>query len=426
MTVITLDSSVLDELHSAETKDILDTIDKLAPLGVGKIVDPPQIIVVGDRSSGKSSVLEAISHVSFPARAEGSTRFATELVLRPGGRRRVTANIRFADDTRPDYFQVTEFTQDEMDRIIAEAGVEMELLPDSGRSFSKHVLRLEIEGGDVYPLTLVDLPGCSDEATAAQRAGDEAAIKELVARYMENPNSVVLVVIPANEGVVSEAVVQEVRKHDPTKTRTLRVLTKPDLLEPASSVETGWLQVLRGRRRNALHGPGLGWHVVRNRADHEADLGPRDAVEAQFLELDAWASVPKANRGIAALRARLSRMLHEQIRQGLPSVLDDIQTMLSVRKLELGRLGQPRTTPRDMKGYLIDIAGDYQRLVSQGIRGQYSDPFFGGFNGTDRKLRAQLRNFHRAIRHTLVVHGPAQWVMDCPHSTVRCVGSVCE
>ncbi|KAK6208506.1 interferon-induced GTP-binding protein Mx [Colletotrichum tabaci] len=414
MTVITLDSSALNELHSAETKNIFDTVDKLSALGVGKIVDPPQIIVVGDQSSGKSSVLEAISHVYFPARAEGCTRFATELVLRPGSRRRVTASIHFAGSTRPDHFQVADFTQDEIDRIITEARVEMEL-PDTGRSFSKHVLRLEIEGDDMYPLTLVDLPGCSDGATAAQRADDEAIIKELVERYMENPNSVVLVVIPANEGVVSKAVIEEVLKHDPTKTRTLRVLTKPDLLEPASSVETGWLQVLRGR--NTLHNPGVGWHVVRNRADHEKDLGPRDAVEEQFLKLDAWASVPKTNRGIVALRARLSQMLHDQVKQSLPSVLDDIHNMLSVRKLELGRLGQPRTTPEDMKGYLIDIAGDYQKLVSQGIRGHYNDPFFGGFNGTDRKLRSQLRNFHRAIRHTLIVHGPAQEVIDRPHGS---------
>ncbi|TQN69609.1 Interferon-induced GTP-binding protein Mx, partial [Colletotrichum shisoi] len=414
MTVITLDSSALNELHSTETKNIFDTVDRLSPLGVGKIVDPPQIVVVGDQSSGKSSVLEAISHVYFPAHAEGCTRFATELVLRPGSRRRVTASIHFAGSARPDHFQVADFTQDEMDRLIAEARVEMEP-PDTGRSFSKHVLRLEIEGHDMHPFTLVDLPGCSDEATAAQRADDEAIIKELVESYMENPNSVVLVVIPANEGVVSKAVIEEVLKHDPTKTRTLRVLTKPDLLEPASSVETGWLQVLRGR--NTLHSPGVGWHVVRNRADHEKDLGPRDAVEEQFLKLDAWASVPKANRGIVALRARLSRMLHDQIRQSLPSVLDDIHTMLSVRKLELSRLGQPRTTPEDMKGCLIDIAGDYQKLVSQGIRGHYNDPFFGGFNGTDRKLRSQLRNFHRAIRHTLVVYGPAQEVIDRPRGS---------
>ena len=42
----------------------------------------PQIIVCGDQSSGKSSVLEAISGVGFPVKSNLCTRFPTELVLR--------------------------------------------------------------------------------------------------------------------------------------------------------------------------------------------------------------------------------------------------------------------------------------------------------------------------------------------------------
>ncbi|GKT96974.1 dynamin family protein [Colletotrichum tofieldiae] len=66
MAQIALDSTALDELNSVETRTLFDTADKLSSLGVGRIVNLPQIIVVGDQSSGKSSVLEAISHVHFP------------------------------------------------------------------------------------------------------------------------------------------------------------------------------------------------------------------------------------------------------------------------------------------------------------------------------------------------------------------------
>jgi GTPase SAR1 family protein len=50
--------------------------------GLSRFVDLPQIIVCGDQSSGKSSALEAISGMSFPAKDNLCTRFATELILR--------------------------------------------------------------------------------------------------------------------------------------------------------------------------------------------------------------------------------------------------------------------------------------------------------------------------------------------------------
>lgn len=48
--------------------DLLDNIRNLLNKETG--VDLPAVVVIGDQSSGKSSVLEALSHISFP-RGEG-------------------------------------------------------------------------------------------------------------------------------------------------------------------------------------------------------------------------------------------------------------------------------------------------------------------------------------------------------------------
>ncbi|KAK2020907.1 hypothetical protein LX32DRAFT_678049 [Colletotrichum zoysiae] len=399
MAQINIDSSALDELNSPETRTLFDVADKLSSLGVGRIVNLPQIIVVGDQSSGKSSVLEAISHVHFPVQGGVCTRFATELVLRPG-----------SHGSKPGHpLRVADFNHDDIGSIVSGAKEAMGL-SDAGRGFSKDVLRLEIEGPDMYPLTLVDLPGIFHSETASQSAKGMKLVRELVNSYMKKPNSIILTVIAANNQLANQVVMREAEKHDPTKTRTLGVITKPDLLPPGSSNENEYLQVVRGR--DSANNLKLGWHVLRNRADYEKDVGPRDAVEEEFFESGAWTSVPAANRGVASLRAKLSRVLHDHIKKSLPVVLKDIQGKLSEREDELEKLGAPRSTTEDMRAYLIDIAGGFQRLVHDGIRGYYNDPFFGGFNGTERKLRSKLRNFNRAIRHVLIDYGAARDVTD--------------
>src|SRR5271156_191832 len=69
-------------LQSRDLGQLLDVIDVLRSQGVSNYVSLPQLVVCGDQSSGKSSVLEAVSGVRFPTKDNLCTRFATELILR--------------------------------------------------------------------------------------------------------------------------------------------------------------------------------------------------------------------------------------------------------------------------------------------------------------------------------------------------------
>lgn len=90
-----------------------------------------KLVVVGDQSSGKSSVLEGLTGLSFPIASDLCTRFATQIVLRrtPASDANVKVTIIPGRDSR---------AQDELrERLL---GFERQLSPDT---FGKDVF-LEI------------------------------------------------------------------------------------------------------------------------------------------------------------------------------------------------------------------------------------------------------------------------------------------
>jgi hypothetical protein len=71
----------------------LDIIDELRELGVGDFVALPQLVVVGDQSSGKSSVLEALLELPFTRDSGLCTRFATQITMRKTNYDNITISI---------------------------------------------------------------------------------------------------------------------------------------------------------------------------------------------------------------------------------------------------------------------------------------------------------------------------------------------
>ncbi|KAF4472476.1 interferon-regulated resistance GTP-binding [Fusarium albosuccineum] len=407
---VSLDSDALSQLNTAEAKALHDISNSLSACGVGKIVNLPQIIVAGEQSAGKSSVLEAISHVRFPTDSNLCTRFATELILRQADETRVDVSVRFADKSKASQsFQRTGFRENDLPDIIKEAK-ECMGFARAGREFSKDVLRLEIEGPGMYPLSLVDLPGLFHADTETQSLGGKDTVDELVGSYMRQKNSIILVVITANNQLANHVALSRVKEIDPQRQRTIGVITKPDLTRPGYADEKTYVRVAKNQEgANKLQ---LGWHVLRNRAEDEASLEARDEIEETFFKTGAWASIPREDRGIANLRKKLSRVLYNHIRNSLPGVVEDIEGKLRERQEELAQLGSPRSSPEDMRSFLLTIASKFQRLARDGIYGRYNDAFFGGLEDEDRKFRAQLRNFNRAFDYILKTKGSTQVVVE--------------
>lgn len=151
-------------LPSTDHSQLLDVIDLLRSQGIDQFVHLPQIIVCGDQSSGKSSVLEAVSGVRFPTKDTLCTGFATELILRRGSSVSVDVKIRPSHE-RFDVekkklmgFKAPTVNIDDFPLLI-NAAKEAMGLDSEIRAFSEDSLRIEVLGPEQPHLTLVDLPG---------------------------------------------------------------------------------------------------------------------------------------------------------------------------------------------------------------------------------------------------------------------------
>lgn len=140
--------------------------------------------------------------------------------------------------------------------------------------------------------------------------------------------------------------------------RTLGVITKPDTLPAGSESESGFVALAKNEDVEFI----LGWHVLRNRnyESRESSTEARDAVEAQFFDQKAWASLSRASVGIANLRIRLSHILLEQTKAELPSLVKDIQDGIEDCEKQLDKLGERRATVDQQRLFLFQISQEFQ------------------------------------------------------------------
>lgn len=74
MSSITPSASVLDGLYrSDDEQSLLNLIDNLRAQKMGHLISIPQLIIIGDQSSGKSTTLETGTSMPFPT-ADGLVR----------------------------------------------------------------------------------------------------------------------------------------------------------------------------------------------------------------------------------------------------------------------------------------------------------------------------------------------------------------
>ncbi|KAI9658658.1 MAG: hypothetical protein M1821_002218 [Bathelium mastoideum] len=405
-------------LQSQDHRNLLDIIDRLRSKGINRYVDLPEIIVCGDQSAGKSSVLEAISGMSFPTKDNLCTRFATELVLRrdavPGVKLSIIPGVERSAEERERlsrFHLEADAANPSLGYIVDEAKEVMGL--SETKVFSTDTLRVELFGPSQPHLTMVDLPGLFRAGNKDQSVIDAATVSSMVRSYMKRPRSIILAVVSAKSDFALQEVTELARELDPKGMRTLGLITKPDTLDAGSDSEASYLRLAQNKDVAFR----LGWHVLKNRnyEMRDATSTERDEAEDKFFATGTWTAMDPACLGVKSLKPRLSNVLKDQILRQLPTLLQDVDAGIAECRIRLDRLGTSRSTFEEQRRYLLRVSEHFSVLIRAAVDGFYSDQFFGSAKteeGYLKRLRAVVQNALTHFAEEMRLNGQTRIIIE--------------
>ncbi|XP_007254936.3 interferon-induced GTP-binding protein Mx3 [Astyanax mexicanus] len=339
-----------------EVRPFIELIDSLRVLGIDKDLNLPSIAVVGDQSSGKSSVLEAISGVALPRGSGIVTRCPLELKLRKKqGQWEGKISYKGHSETFYDPSQVESLVRRAQD-----------VLAGNGVGICHELISLEISSSEVCDLTLIDLPGITRVPVKGQPDDIGDQIRSLILKYITKDETINLVVVPCNVDIATTEALRMAQEVDPHGSRTLAILTKPDLIDRGAEGDV--LKIVQGK----VIPLSKGYIIVRCRG--QQDINDKISLsEAMQIEKDffrkhrCFSSLLDEDKATTECLARkLTVDLVAHIKKSLPHLTDQVQSILSQVQAELKKYQEGPPIDHNMMGpYLSQVINEFSDNIHE-------------------------------------------------------------
>ncbi|KAI3496992.1 hypothetical protein L1887_39372 [Cichorium endivia] len=338
--------------YNDKIRPILDAVDKLRRLNVTQEGIPlPAIVVVGDQSSGKSSVLESLAGISLPRGQNICTR--VPLIMKLQNHTDPVPELRLEYQQKSVKIEEESNISDAIDKATVE-------IAGDNKGISNVPLTLVVKKIDVPNLTMIDLPGIARVAVGDQPENIYQQITDMIMEYIKPEESIILNVLAANVDFATCESICMSRRVDTSGQRTLAVVTKSDLSPD------GLLEKVTTNDVNI----GLGYICVRNRIKDETYEEARIQEATLFETHPLLSKIDKSIVCTPVLAHRLVEIQSMIISKCLPDIVKKINERLNASVLELNKLPRILTSIPDAMAVFMQIVGSsketFQKILIRG------------------------------------------------------------
>jgi GTP-binding protein EngB required for normal cell division len=348
-------------------------MDKLTESNVDEYVNLPTIAVMGDTSSGKSSLLSMIAQVELPSNDKLTTR--CPIMLQMHKTDVVSARVRVIWKDKPDgsnvdfsQRQVTEANWDNLTDYIAEA--QAHIITKQNKEVARDIVSVEINGPNCENLTLIDLPGIVRSHGKGESETLSDDIQALLSDFLNNKRCVILAVLPANVDFHNSQIMAEAWKVDPETKRTIPVLTKPDLIDDGA--EGSVKELLLGEKTNAFQ---MGFHMVKGRGqkalDSKTSIDQGLVQEASFFQnTEPWRNVEnKLLFGTKNLRVKLGELQMNLIRSSFDDIVSEMKAQRNAAFEAKTKLGSIPSGLVEKRALFRSVKDEYYTTIGPLVMG---------------------------------------------------------
>ena len=355
-------NSLSEYLHTypeniLQNKKLINIANKLSAFYNNDFIKIPQLVVVGTQSSGKSSLLNAITQMDIlPTGKNMVTRTPIKLELLNTTIPEI--NIQFGYYSNGLFkshanYNLKSITTEDEENIREQIELFTQKHAGNEKNISYNEIVIRILSQEVPNLTLIDLPGlvmvaCTDQG---QPEDIKNQIRNLIKHYITQSNTIIMGILPARCDIEVDSALELIKSVDPKGTRTIGILTKIDLM----NVDTDISSYLKGEISNdlKLH---YGYFAIKNKNSKKITYKEHNSVENNFFNNhNVYGLMDKSYMGITNLSIYLSNILLNQIQNLMPSIKSQLECQLLNVNNELNKIGNTIIVDDNNKGFMFNL-----------------------------------------------------------------------
>ena len=321
----------------------------------------PRIVVAGQQSSAKSSILNAVSGLDIlPTKSTLCTRAPLSLQLYHDTTQEVCKFYLMQDGAR-----VLKKTLPLGDptRISTEIEYFTNVLGGTQKGISKSEIILEVRSAKAPNLSVVDIPGITQLSLTSEGQPEDIKqqIIDLISHYISDENTIILAVMPAREDLEADVCLDIVKQCNPNLDRTVGILSKPD--------------VCGNFPYKYLTGEGVSQDLLLGHGYYSVKLGGNPLythVERLAEEKAFFVGLPdyktfQHRTGVENLTKALSKILKTKLEQALPSLGVEVNDALAHTNAEIAQLGGHLPATSEAQGLFLSnlVAAISREFVDQ-------------------------------------------------------------